>query len=307
MTTHLPTLQSSSDTSTGSGVRISMEIFPPKTDAQEDKLADTMDRLAAFSPDFVSVTYGAGGSTRDRTLKTIRRIRETSNLPVAMHLTCVGASRAVTDDIAREAWEAGVRHIVALRGDPETGVGTQYIPHPDGYQTSYDLIAGLKTIADFEISVSAYPERHPESNDWATELEFLKRKRDAGADRAITQFFFDNAHYERYANRVADAGLDIPIVPGILPIHDIKQVSRFAAGCGASIPDSVRERLAGLEDQPEVAGMVAASIAAEQLFDLADRGVDEFHLYTLNRADLTSALCRLMGRLPEDAPLGRAA
>lgn len=284
-----------------------MEIFPPKSDAQAEKLSDTVDRLAAFSPDFVSVTYGAGGSTRERTLKTIRAIKEKSDLPVAMHLTCVGASRAATNEIAEAAWDLGVRQIVALRGDPQGGIGTAYEPHPEGYQTSYELIAGLKRIGDFDICVSAYPERHPESPDWATEIDFLRRKVDAGADRALTQFFFDNQSYLTYLERVRRAGIELPIVPGILPIHDIKQVVRFASGCGTTVPEGIQTRLSGLEDQRDVAGMVAASIAAEQVFELQRAGVNEFHIYTLNRADLTSALCRLLGRLPSEQHFGTAA
>lgn len=287
---------------------LSVEIFPPKSDRQEAALLETMDRLAAYKPDFVSVTYGAGGSTRDRTLKTVRALRSRIDVPIAMHLTCVGASKGETDDVAREAWDLGVRHIVALRGDPLEGIGTPYIPHIEGYRTSYELVAGLKRIADFEISVSAYPERHPESTDWQTEIDFLKCKVDAGANRALTQFFFENDRFVRYLDRMRAAGIEVPIVPGILPIHDIKQVTRFAASCGASVPPSVVERLTGLEEQREVAGMVAASIAADQVHDLVRAGVDDFHIYTLNRADLTCALYRLIGRSPEtSAPLDQAA
>jgi methylenetetrahydrofolate reductase (NADPH) len=255
-------------------------------------------RLAPLKPRFVSVTYGAGGSTRERTHGTIARmLRETALTPAA-HLTCVGATKAETDDVVQGYWNEGVRHIVALRGDPVTGAGTKYEPHPGGYEGSPELIAGIKKIGNFEISVSAYPEKHPDSASVDAEIELLKRKVNAGATRAITQFFFGNDLYFRYLDRVRSKGIDIPVVPGILPVLNFAQVKKFAEPCGTHVPQSLAERFAGLENDPETRKLVAATVAAEQVNDLRQRGVNEFHFYTLNRSELVFAICHLLGIRP---------
>ncbi|PLX38337.1 MAG: methylenetetrahydrofolate reductase [NAD(P)H] [Hyphomicrobiales bacterium] len=279
-------------------IRVSFEFFPPKTEKMEETLWRSIEKLAPLEPEFVSVTYGAGGSTRERTHATVTRIlRETKMVPAA-HLTCVDATREDVDEVARAYRDTGVRHIVALRGDPVDGVGNAYQPHPEGYASTVDLISGLKRIADFEISVSAYPEKHPESPDWQTEIDLLKRKVDAGATRAITQFFFSNDLYEAYLERVRAAGIFIPIVPGIIPIHNFTQVAKFGAATGTTIPPRLAERFEGLEDDAETRKLVAAAVAAEQVDDLVARGVSEFHFYTLNRADLVFAICHLLGIKP---------
>ena len=282
-----------------SGLKISFEFFPPKTEVMEKKLWAAVTRLAPLAPEFVSVTYGAGGSTRSRTHATIARILDETNLTPASHLTCVDASRGEIDDVADEYWSMGVRHIVALRGDPQDGIGTEYRPTPGGYAYANDLVAGLKARASFEVSVSAYPERHPESQDWQTEIDNLKRKVDAGADRAITQFFFDNDLFESFLEKVRAAGIEIPIVPGILPVHNFSQVDSFAGRAGASIPGWLRHRFSGLDDDAVTRQLVAASVAAEQVLDLADRGIDQFHFYTMNRAELVFAICHMLGRRPK--------
>lgn len=287
-------------------IKVSFEFFPPKNGDMESQLWDSITKLAPFQPDFVSVTYGAGGSTKQPTLNTVTRMcRETALAPAA-HLTCVGSDKATVDAVAREFQAVGVNHFVALRGDPPEGVGAAYQPHPQGYANGAELVAGLRAMADFEISVSAYPERHPESPDFATDIDMLKRKVDAGATRAITQFFFDNDTYERYVERVRRAGIYIPIVPGILPIHNFGQVARFSKLCGASIPDWLARRFDGLENDPETRSLVAAAIAAEQVTDLVERGVDDFHFYTMNRAQLVYAICHLLGLRGADA-VGAAA
>jgi len=274
---------------------VSFEFFPPKTEQMEKTLWTTVQKLAPLSPDFVSVTYGAGGSTRERTHRTVKRIVEETPLRAAAHLTCVAASRAEVDAVVRDYWAAGVRHIVALRGDMPEGPGTPYSAHPDGYETSADLVAGIKAVAPFEVSVSAYPERHPDSADWDEDIDILARKVDAGATRAITQFFFDNTVFDAYRERVAKRGIAVPIVPGIIPIHSFAQVKRFAGMCGASIPPALADRFEGLDEDPETRRLVAAAVAAEQVLDLMRRGVDRFHFYTMNRADLVFALCHLIG------------
>lgn len=279
-------------------LKISFEFFPPKTEVMDVKLWTAVKRLAPLAPEFVSVTYGAGGSTRSRTHATIGRILSETDLTPASHLTCVDATQAELDEIASDYWDMGVRHIVALRGDPQDGIGTAYRPSAGGYAYADDLVAGLKRQAPFEVSVSAYPERHPESGSWDTEIDVLKRKVDAGADRAITQFFFDNDLFEAYLERVRAAGITIPIVPGILPIHNFSQVESFAGRCGASVPGWLRHRFAGLDDDPVTRQMVAATVAAEQVFDLTDRGIDQFHFYTMNRAELVFAICHMLGRRP---------
>ena len=280
-------------------VRVSFEFFPPKTGKMEETLWQSIDRLAPLQPDFVSVTYGAGGSTRERTHSTVARLLKETDLSPAAHLTCVDATRDEVDAVAREYLSLGVKHIVALRGDPAAGAGTEYRPHEDGYVNAADLVGGLKKVADFEISVSAYPEKHPESPSWKADIDNLKRKVDAGATRAITQFFFNNDLYEAYLERVRAAGIFIPIVPGIVPIHNFTQVSKFASMCGASIPAPVAERFQGLENDPETHKLVAAAVCAEQVDDLVARGVDEFHFYTLNRAELVFAICHMLGIRPK--------
>ncbi len=280
-------------------IQVSFEFFPPKTEEMEKTLWASIARLAPLKPRFVSVTYGAGGSTRERTHGTIARmLRETSLTPAA-HLTCVGATKAETDEVVQGYWNEGVRHIVALRGDPVTGAGTKYEPHPGGYEGSPELIAGIKKIGNFEISVSAYPEKHPDSASVDAEIELLKRKVDAGATRAITQFFFGNDLYFRYLDRVRSKGIDIPIVPGILPVLNFAQVKKFAEPCGTHVPQSLAERFAGLENDPETRKLVAATVAAEQVNDLRQRGVNEFHFYTLNRSELVFAICHMLGIRPE--------
>ncbi|MDP3546956.1 methylenetetrahydrofolate reductase [NAD(P)H] [Phreatobacter sp. HK31-P] len=284
-----------------SRLKVSFEFFPPKTDEMEATLWDSIERLAPLEPSFVSVTYGAGGSTRERTHATVARIIKETALKPAAHLTCVAATRDQVNEVIRDYWSAGVRHIVALRGDPVGGVGTRYEGHPGGYEGSPELVAGIKAIADFEVSVSAYPERHPESPSLDTDIDMLKRKVDAGATRAITQFFFDNDVYLRYLDRVRAAGITIPIVPGIVPVQNFKQTAGFAARTGASVPDWLARRFEGLENDPATRKLIAAAVAAEQALDLVDRGVTEFHFYTMNRADLVYAVCHLLGMRPKDA------
>jgi len=276
-------------------IRVSFEFFPPKTEKMEEVLWSSIQRLAPLCPEFISVTYGAGGSTRERTHATVSRIvRDTMIVPAA-HLTCVEASKAEVNEVARGYWQAGVRHIVALRGDPPAGPGTRYEPTPDGYRNAADLVAGLKRLAKFEISVAAYPEMHPDSPSVAADIDNLKAKIDAGANRAITQFFFDNAVYLRYLERVRAAGIRVPVVPGIVPIHNYKQVAGFAARTGASLPDWLARRFDGLESDPVTAPLIAAAVAAEQVMELVDYGIRDFHFYTLNRADLVYAICHLLG------------
>jgi methylenetetrahydrofolate reductase (NADPH) len=278
---------------------VSFEFFPPKTEKMEQNLWATIQKLEPLKPRFVSVTYGAGGSTRERTHRTVRRIVEETSLRAAAHLTCVSATKDEVDDVIREYWDAGVRHIVALRGDMPDGPGTPYAPHPGGYANGAELTAGIKTVAPFEVSVSAYPECHPDSADWDTDIDQLARKKDAGADRAITQFFFDNDVFDAYRERVAARGIDIELVPGIIPIHSFAQVKKFAGMCGASIPEKLADRFAGLEEDEDTRRLVAAAVAAEQVLDLMERGVKEFHFYTMNRAELVYALCHLIGIRPE--------
>ncbi|MEL6292347.1 MAG: methylenetetrahydrofolate reductase [NAD(P)H] [Pseudomonadota bacterium] len=279
-------------------VSVSFEFFPPKTEAMEANLWSSIRRLEPLDPSFVSVTYGAGGTTRERTHATVAKLVQESRLKPAAHLTCVGASRAEVDEIVRDYWHAGVRHIVALRGDPPAGVGTHYEPHPDGYANAAALTAGIKRIADFEVSVGGYPEMHPESGSVAADIENLKRKVDAGASRVITQFFFDNAHYLRFVERARAAGVWCPILPGLVPIHNFKQVASFASKTGASVPEWLARRFEALDDDAQTSHLVAAAVAAEQALDLVDHGVRDFHFYTLNRADLVFAICHLLGIRP---------
>ncbi|MFO1128045.1 MAG: methylenetetrahydrofolate reductase [Rhodospirillales bacterium] len=288
------------------GVRVSFEFFPPRTPQMEASLWASVERLATLEPAYVSVTYGAGGSTRERTHATVVRLRRETTLEPAAHLTCVGASRGEIDDVARRYWDAGIRHIVALRGDPPEG-SSRYEPHPDGYPFASDLVAGLKRIADFDISVAAYPEVHPEALGAAEDLDNLKRKIDAGADRAITQFFFDTDVYFRFLDQARAAGITVPIIPGILPVSNFTQVGKFAGLCGAGIPAWMPDLFAGLEDDAETRKLVAAAVAVEQCRALHAGGVEQFHFYTLNRADLTYAICHVLGVRPRPAVSGIAA
>lgn len=289
-----------------SPITASFEFFPPKSDKMAETLWSTVKRLEPLSPSFVSVTYGAGGSTRERTHKTVERILTETDLSPAAHLTCVGASRDEVDAIVKDYWEIGVRNLVALRGDPLDGIGSRYVPHDDGYAYASDLVAGIKKIANFDISVSGYPEKHPESGSWQSEIDNLKRKVDAGADRIITQYFFDNDLFDDYLDRIAAAGINIPVVPGILPIHNFEQTMVFSAKCGTSIPQWLARRFAGLNNDPETRKLVGVSIACEQVMDLVDRGINDFHFYTMNRADLTYAICHMLG-MGQQAPENLAA
>ncbi|MEM1285849.1 MAG: methylenetetrahydrofolate reductase [NAD(P)H] [Pseudomonadota bacterium] len=284
-----------------SALNVSFEFFPPKSEKMEKVLWHSIERLAPLQPTFVSVTYGAGGSTRERTHRTVQALKEKTSLHPAAHLTCVNASKADVDAVVDSYRAAGVNHIVALRGDPPDGVGTAYHAHPHGYQDTADLVAAICSRHAMEISVSAYPERHPESPDWDTEIDVLKRKLDAGATRAITQFFFDNTDFFRYMDRVSDAGITIPVVPGIAPIHSFKSISRFAKGCGARIPQAVAARFEGLDEDPVTHQLVAATVAAEQVEGLRRHGIKDFHFYTMNKADLVYAICHLLGMRPEKA------
>ncbi|MEI6572923.1 MAG: methylenetetrahydrofolate reductase [NAD(P)H] [Alphaproteobacteria bacterium] len=286
-------------------IRASFEFFPPKSPEADAALWNTIRRIEPLDPAFVSVTYGAGGTTRERTLDTVKRlVRETSLKPAA-HFTCVGASKQDIDETLEAFIAAGVRHIVALRGDPQGGIGTRYEPHPDGYAQTADLVASIRAKGDIEVSVSAYPEKHPESENFESDLDALKAKIDAGATRAITQFFFDNDVYFRYLDKVRARGITIPIVPGILPVENFAQTAQFTAKAGASIPDWFAQRFDGLEQDRETRRLVAAAVAAEQVFDLLDRGVSDFHFYTMNRADLAYAIAHLLGLRP--ASLSQAA
>ncbi|PKU22481.1 methylenetetrahydrofolate reductase [Telmatospirillum siberiense] len=273
---------------------VSFEFFPPKTEKMQDALWECVTRLAPLSPSFVSVTYGAGGSTRERTHDTVTRIARETGLKPAAHLTCVGATRAEVDEVAGRYWDAGIRHIVALRGDPPEGQG-EYRPHPDGYAYALDLVKGLKRLADFEISVAAYPETHPQATSPEADLDNLKRKVDAGASRAISQVFFDVDLFFRFRDRATAAGIAVPIVPGILPVTNFAQAQKFSAACGASMPAWMSELFDGLDDDPDTRRLVAATVAAEQCRALVAGGIDELHFYTLNRADLTYAICHILG------------
>jgi methylenetetrahydrofolate reductase (NADPH) len=285
------------------GLKVSFEFFPPKTDEMEQSLWAAIKRLEPLRPSFVSVTYGAGGSTRERTHATVARILEETTLTPAAHLTCVGATRDEVDEVARRYWEIGVRHIVALRGDPPNKTA-KYTPFPGGYAFASDLVAGLKKVADFEISVACYPEVHPEAVSAKSDLDNLKRKIDAGASRAISQFFFDVDVFYRFVDRARAAGLTVPIIPGILPVTNFARVCQFARACGAHVPRWLAHLFEGLDDDPETRRLVAATVAAEQCRLLQVAGVREFHFYTLNRADLTYAICHILGLRPARAEAG---
>ncbi len=280
--------------------QVSFEFFPPNSEAMEETLWTSIERLSVLKPRFVSVTYGADGSTRNRTHAAVARILKETDLTAAPHLTCIGASRGEIDDIARQYWDMGVRHLVALRGDMPKDV-EQYQPNPDGYAYASDLVDGLKKVADFDVSVAAYPEVHPEAPNPLFDLDNLKRKLDAGASRAITQFFFDVDTYLRFRDLCAAAGIDATVVPGILPITKFPQLTRFAKQCGASVPEWLVQRFDGLEDDAETRRLIAASVAIEQVRLLKKQGIDEFHFYTLNRSELTFAICHALGVRPQQA------
>ncbi len=288
-------------------IAVSVEFFPPKNEEMEKTLWDSITRLAPMAPAFVSVTYGAGGSTRERTHATVKRILNETALTPAAHLTCVAATRDEVDGVIRAYREIGVRHVVALRGDPPGGVGERYTPHPGGYVNAADLVRGVKRIANVEVSVAAYPEKHPDSPSVAADIDMLQAKIDAGATRAITQFFFENDLYFRYLDRVRGRGIAIPIVPGILPVQNFKQAKGFAERCGASVPAWLAERFEGLEEDAATRKLIAAAVAAEQVIDLVDRGVRQFHFYTMNRADLVYAICHLLGLRPAPSAHAQAA
>jgi methylenetetrahydrofolate reductase (NADPH) len=277
-------------------VSVSFEFFPPGDDAAAGHLWDAILRLAPLRPKFVSVTYGADGSTRSRTHECVMRILRNTDLTVAPHLTCIGAPREEVIGIAEDYWRQGVRHMVALRGDAAAGL--HYRPHAGGFAFGADLVRGLRSTAPFEISVAAYPEGHPESGTVEADLENLKRKIDAGANRAITQFFFDPDVFLKYRDRCAAAGIRANIVPGILPITRFPQMLRFAQRCGTSVPEWLRRRFDGLDEDAETRRMIAAHVAIEQVQRLRQHGVEEFHFYTLNRAELTYAICHALGIRP---------
>ncbi|KAF0223126.1 MAG: methylenetetrahydrofolate reductase [Rhodospirillaceae bacterium] len=279
-------------------VSVSFEFFPPKTEKMQETLWECVKRLEPLAPSFVSVTYGAGGTTRERTHDTVVRIARESSLKPAAHLTCVGHSQGEVDDIARRYWDEGIRHIVALRGDAPEGSGA-YQPTPGGYAYAVDLVKGLKRINDFEISVAAYPEMHPDAPNPAFDLDNLKRKIDAGATRAISQYFFDVDVYRRFMDRVRAAGITVPVLPGILPVTNFAQVQKFSAACGASVPGWMAKLFEGLDNDPETRRLVAATVAAEQCRALAADGVTDFHFYTLNRADLAYAISHILGVRPK--------
>jgi methylenetetrahydrofolate reductase (NADPH) len=280
-------------------LEISFEFFPPKTEAMAETLWESVTELAPLRPRFVSVTYGAGGSTRERTHATVRRIAAETGLSVAAHLTCVGSSRDEIDAIARGYWDDGIRHIVALRGDPPPaadGGKPRFVPRPDGYNDAAELVAGLRRIAPFELSVGAYPEVHPEAASAAADLDHLKRKLDAGANRAITQFFFEPEHFLRFRDRAVAAGIDAELVPGVLPIGNFAATRRMAEMTGTDVPAWLRDLFEGLDARPEARQLVAATVAAEQVRRLVEEDVRQFHFYTLNRAGLSHAICHLLGR-----------
>jgi methylenetetrahydrofolate reductase (NADPH) len=276
-------------------LQVSFEFSPPKTEAMERTLWETVTRLTPLRPVFFSVTYGAGGSTRQRTHETVARLKKETGIDAAAHLTCVAATRAEIDDVARAYWDAGIRHIVALRGDPPPEMGGKYRAHPGGYENAAALVAGLKRIGDFQISVAGYPEKHPDSPDARADLDNLKRKIDAGADRCITQFFFEADDFLRFRDSAAAAGINVPLVPGIMPVSNFKGILRMAGLCGSKVPEWLASLFGGLDEDVETRRMIAATVAGDLCRRLRDEGVDQFHFYTLNRADLTFAICHLLG------------
>ena len=280
-------------------LKVSFEFFPPKTEAMEKTLWEAVTRLAPLGPAFFSVTYGAGGSTRQRTHDTVVRLKAETGIDPAAHLTCVAATRQEIDEVAHAYWDAGIRHIVALRGDPPSGMGGKYSAHPGGYANAAELVAGLREIAPFQISVAAYPEKHPDSSDPTADLDNLKRKVDAGADRCITQFFFEADDFLRFRDRAAASGVDVPIVPGIMPVSNFQAVNRIAGLCGSKVPVWLASLFDGLDDDIETRRMIAATVAGDLCRRLQSEGVEQFHFYTLNRADLTFAICHLLGVRPQ--------
>ncbi len=283
------------------GVRVSFEFSPPKTEQAEESLWTAIRRLEPLNPSFVSVTYGAGGSTRERTHRTVKRMLDETSLRPAAHLTCVGASRAEVDEVVRDYWESGIRHIVALRGDPPGSLGGAYEPRADGYANATELTAGIRAVAPFEVSVSLYPQVHPESPGIDHDIDVLKAKVDAGATRAITQFFFDIDTFLRFMERVRKAGVTIPISPGIMPVSNFRGLQRMAEPCGIPLPAWLSGLFDGLDEDPETRRLIAGSVAAEMCARLAEEGFSDFHFYTLNRADLVYAICRVLG--VREAPL----
>jgi methylenetetrahydrofolate reductase (NADPH) len=281
--------------SRGKRPRVSFEFFPPKSEKLEESLWASVRRLEPLGPSFVSVTYGAGGSTRDRTHRTLARIKQDTALEPAAHLTCVGAARAEIDEVMDAYWAAGVRHIVALRGDPPGGVAAAYAPHPEGYVNAADLTRGALARHPFEVSVAVYPERHPCSADWTVEIDNFKAKLDAGATRGISQFFYEADIFLRFRDRLASEGVFAPIVPGVMPVTNFVGLQKMASGCGATVPAWMHLLFDGLDDDPETRLLVAAATTGELCARLAAEGVEDFHFYTLNRADLTLAICRMLG------------
>jgi methylenetetrahydrofolate reductase (NADPH) len=276
-------------------VRVSFEFFPPKPDDTGENFWRAVRKLETLKPHYVSVTYGAGGTTRERTISVVKKMVEETSLKPAAHLTCVGATKEEVNEVVRDYWQAGVRHIVALRGDPPGGVGLRFTPHPGGYQNAADLVRGIRQIAEFEISVAAYPEKHPEAVTIEEDLAFLADKWENGATRAISQFFFNDAAFLRFRDRVFARGIRIELVPGMLPVTNFARAKEFAAKCGAWIPPLTARRFEGLDDDPQIRNLVAAMVVAEQVDALRREGVTSFHFYTLNRADLVYALCRVLG------------
>ncbi len=282
-------------------IKVSFEFFPPKTEKMEEKLWDAVNRLAPLRPQFMDVTYGAGGSTRERTHEVVTRMLAETDIPPVAHLTCVGASKTEVNEVIEDYKAVGVKHIVALRGDPPGGVGTKFEPHPDGYESSIELIKGIKEIGDFTVFTAGYPEKHPESPNSEADIEWLKRKVDAGADRIITQFFFENEDFLRYLDKVQAAGINIPVTPGIYPVVNFKMASKFAKMTGARVPKWLEQRFDGLEGDLKTQSYVGAAICAEQVMELVDEDINEFHFYTLNRADLVFAICSMLGIKSETA------
>jgi len=283
-------------------VSVSFEFFPPKNEKMEETLWTSLRRLAPLDPSFVSVTYGAGGTTRERTHNTVVGIQKETGMKAAAHLTCVGASKAEIDEIADRYWEEGIRHIVALRGDPEEG-SAGYTPHPEGYAYAADLVEGLKKRHDFTISVAGYPEVHPDAPSEAFDIENLKRKVDAGASHVITQYFFEAETFLRYRDKVQAAGIEVPIIPGILPVTNFKQVVKFSEACNTAVPAWMADLFTNLDEEPETRKLVAATVTSELCRVLHANGVNDFHFYTLNRADLTYAFCHILGVRPKGSQL----
>jgi len=276
-------------------IGLSFEFFPPKTEAMEETLWGAIRRLEPLAPDFVSVTYGAGGSTRERTHRTVKRILDETSLKPAAHLTCVGASRDEVDSVIRDYWEAGVRHVVALRGDPPEGIGGVYTPRADGYANATELTAALKRQAAFEVIVGVYPEKHPESPSLDHDIDVLKAKVDAGATLAVSQFFFDIDAFLRFRDRVDAAGIKIPLVPGIMPVTNFNGLKKMSASCQTAVPDWLGNLFEGLDGDADTRRLIACSVAAEMCAKLEEQGFSAFHFYTLNRADLVYAICRVLG------------